>query len=619
MCGIAGIVSLKSLTNKEYIKRKLDKAYLYLKSRGPDEKGTWNDQNTYFLHTRLKILDLKSTASQPMEYGNFIICYNGEIYNFRELKNTLQDKGYSFKSSGDTEVLIAGWKYWGQDILNKLDGMFAFSIWDKKNKVLFLARDRFGKKPLVFSFSKNTFAFASDVRSLKEISDGGQISSLAIKSLFRFRFIYEPLTIYDNFKKLPAGSFLKFNFKGYEIKDWFKLNNKVVNFDEGTNKTKILELTTKAVEKRLISDAPIGVFLSGGIDSGIISACLANINKKIPHFTVGFKNQNSYYDELQSAKTLTKYFGFEHKPLYLDVKKIKPLIDEIIETCDEPFADSSTIPTFMIAKETSHHIKVALSGDGGDEVFGGYRKYLAYRWNYMTNFFPDFIKKLVGQTLSNFKDNARSDLSRKLKRLLLNSDIDINKMQINFLDQLSNYEYKELFGEEKMNLEEDIFNDFYQSDDDLNQILARDMKLSLCGDMLVKLDRSSMRHGLEVRSPFLDKDLVDFAFSVSGRQKIGFFSGKNILRKAFIKKFPKGYLQLPKKGFEVPLDKWLLKDLKYLIEQSSTKKVLESLGIQNKDIVDKWKKDFFAGKSDNSWKLWTLTVYAKWAEHNKSI
>ena len=184
MCGLAGIVNIKKLFNQEFLLRRLNKAYIYLRSRGPDDKGFWNDKNALFLHTRLKILDLKKTASQPMEYGNYVICYNGEIYNFKQIRKFLVNKGLRFKSSGDTEVLIAGWNYWGPEILKRLDGMFAFSIWDKKNKTLFLARDRFGKKPLVFTLSENSIAFSSDIRSLKEISNEGGINKLAIKSLF---------------------------------------------------------------------------------------------------------------------------------------------------------------------------------------------------------------------------------------------------------------------------------------------------------------------------------------------------------------------------------------------------------------------------------------------------
>ena len=320
MCGFTGIVNLNKLSDKEFLERKLQKAHVYIKSRGPDERGLWHDQNSYFLHSRLKIIDLNRTSSQPMVLGDHVITYNGEIYNFKELKKILISNGFSFKSSGDTEVLLNAWKCWGPDVLEKLDGMFAFSIWDRKKRILYLARDRFGKKPLVFSFLEETLAFSSDIRSLREIAYEGEIDKLAVRSLFRFRFIHEPLTIYKNFKKLPAGCFLRFCSEGIKIKKWFNLDSKIIHQNKKTYKKKILDLTTKAVEKRLISDVPLGVFLSGGIDSGVISACLAKLDKKVPHFTVGFKNQGDYYNEVNIAKKLTEYFGFEHNIIYLNQK-----------------------------------------------------------------------------------------------------------------------------------------------------------------------------------------------------------------------------------------------------------------------------------------------------------
>ena len=619
MCGLAGLVNIKRLEDKESLEKRFNKAYHYLKNRGPDEKGMWHDNNAFFLHTRLKILDLKKTSSQPMEYGNFVLSFNGEIYNFNELKNILIKKGYKFKSTGDTEVILAGWDYWGLEVLNKLDGMFAFALWDKETKTLYLARDRFGKKPLVYATSENSISFSSDIRGLKEIAYEGKVDELAIESLFRFRFIYEPLTIYENFKKLPAGSFLIFNSSGIKIKKWFTLNNKVSLTNHRDNEKEIFDLTIKAVEKRLVSDVPLGVFLSSGLDSGIISACLANLNKKIPHFTVGFENQGDYYDESHNAEQLAKYFGFEHHKLYLDAKQTQPIIEEIIDASDEPFADSSAIPMHMIAKETSRHIKVALSGDGGDEIFGGYRKYIAFRWNLLTSFIPDIFTKSLGSYLPNLKNSSFNENLRKLKRLLLNSDKSLKKMQVNFLDQLSNVEFENIYGLNKTNIEKKIDSNIEIHKDNLNEILARDLTFSLSGDMLVKVDRYSMQHSLEVRSPFLDKDLVDYAFSIPGKKKIGFFSGKKILRKSFSHILPKNYLNLPKKGFEVPLDKWLSNELRYLVDSSFSKKVFDSLGIKDTEVFDNWKNEFFHGKKDNSWKLWTLISYAKWAEKNKYI
>ena len=339
MCGFAGKLNLNSLERTSYLDKKFDKAYKRLKSRGPDDKGIWVDNNIYLLHTRLKILDLSKNSSQPMRKDNYVICFNGEIYNFQELKLELIDKGHSFFSNGDTEILICAWKEWGVSMLNKLDGMFSFAIWDIKNKSLFLARDRFGKKPLVYCVRDNSIFFASDVKSLACLIEGGIVNKEAIQSLFRFRFIYEPMTIYKNFVKLPPGSLMKFNNYGAKLEDWYykNLKNNQLQLD---SKNKLKDLFNKAVNKRLVSDVPLGIFLSGGLDSAIIMNSVAKQGKKIPTFTVGFKNQKKYYDESKIAKRISNYFGFENKTIYLELKatSIGYVHSAKIEVVDEIYA-----------------------------------------------------------------------------------------------------------------------------------------------------------------------------------------------------------------------------------------------------------------------------------------
>ncbi len=619
MCGFIGIVNTNYLDRSSELDRKFQKAYAFLKSRGPDEKGIWNNKNCYFLHTRLKILDLSLDSSQPMQKNNETICFNGEIYNFNELKENLITKGYQFRSNGDTEVLLSAWSEWGEDMMEKLDGMFSLAIWNNVEKTLFLARDRFGKKPLVYSIKNNNIYFSSDVKSLNCITEGGDIDQESIKSLFRFRFIHEPRTIFKNFKKLPPGSILKFNKYGVKITSWYKLK-KYKNYTKKERNKKLKYLIVKAVEKRLISDVPIGVFLSGGIDSAIIIDSLSQIGKKVPTFTVGFKGETDYYNESDNAKKIASYYGFKNQTIYLDSKNILGKIDNILSASDEPFADSSVIPTYMISNAVKSDIKVALTGDGGDELFGGYRKYIAYRWLPATKYLPSSLKNLMIKLLSDSKNNKFSNLARKLKRLLEHSNINIDKMQMNFLDQTNNNEFYQLFGEQKKNISMEAF---IEADkvvgSDLNRVLARDFNFSLLGDMLVKLDRCSMANSLELRSPFLDRDLAEYSFSIPGKDKIGFFSGKKVLKSSYKNQLPKWYLNLPKKGFEVPLQHWLKNDLKYLVNEATEKKVLESLDIRSPKIISEWRDDFFNGKKDNSWKLWTLISYTHWAKSLRII
>ncbi len=614
MCGFAGKLNLNSLERTSYLDKKFDKAYKRLRSRGPDDKGIWVDNNIYLLHTRLKILDLSKDSSQPMHKDNYVICFNGEIYNFKKLKLELIDKGHSFVSNGDTEILISAWKEWGVSMLKKLDGMFSFVIWDTKNKNLFLARDRFGKKPLVYCIKDNSIFFASDVKSLACLIEGTSLNKEAIQSLFRFRFIYEPMTIYKNFIKLSPGSFMKFNNYGAKVEDWYykSLKNKQPQFD---SIQQLKNLVNKAVNKRLVSDVPLGIFLSGGIDSAIIMSSIAEHGKKVPTFTVGFKNQKKYYDESISAKKISKYFGFENKTIYLDEKKVLGSIDQILDANDEPFADSSAIAMHMISNSVKDDIKVALTGDGGDELFGGYNKYTSYKWKKLMLLLPNKLKYILISCLSDKKENIFLDFMRKFKRFLENYDNDIEKMQINFLDQLNNKEYEGLFGAIKKPLPNSLFSGS-QNFTELNKVLFRDFRFSLLGDMLVKLDRHSMANSIELRSPFLDKDIVNLAFNIPSKKKIGLLNGKLILKESYKDSFPNWYFKMPKRGFEVPLSNWLKRDLKHLMEEATKPNVLESLDIKNLNIISNWKKEFYKGKKDNSWKLWVLISYYHWAKSN---
>ena len=339
------------------------------------------------------------------------------------------------------------------------------------------------------------------------------------------------MTIYKNFIKLSPGSFMKFNNYGAKVEDWYykNLKNKQLQFD---STQQLKNLVNKAVNKRLVSDVPLGIFLSGGIDSAIIMSSVAEHGKKIPTFTVGFKNQKKYYDESISAKKISKYFGFENKTIYLDQKKVLSSIDQILDANDEPFADSSAIAMHMISYSVKDDIKVALTGDGGDELFGGYSKYTSYKWKKLMLFLPNKLKYILISCLSDNKENIFLNFMRKFKRFLESYDNDTEKMQINYLDQLNNKEYEGLFGSEKKSLPNSLFRGS-QNFTELNKVLFRDFRFSLLGDMLVKLDRHSMANSIELRSPFLDKDLVNLAFNIPSKKKIGLLNGKLILRECY--------------------------------------------------------------------------------------
>ena len=615
MCGFAGTINLNGLDTNINLEKKMQNALDRLYPRGPDQQGKWVDDKSYFVHSRLSIIDTSEGGKQPMKKYNRVLVYNGEIYNFKELRKKLIDSGYIFSSSSDCEVLIAGWDKWGDKFLNYINGMYAFAIWDINLQKLTLVRDPYGKKPLLYMVKKKEISFASDLKSLEKIISCGDINTEAVDSLFRFRFIRDPLTIYNNVNKLPAGHIIEFDYKGFKIRKWYTLPIKIFsNSNKQELYPKITELFDKAVNKRLVSDVPLGVLLSGGMDSSVILASLASQGKKLPCFTMGFEGASDYYEERPAAKKIANYYGMHHSNLEISSKKLLKIIPEVFNASDEPFADSSALPFYALSQEVSKNINVVLSGDGGDEVFGGYRKYLGEKWADIGSYIPEYIRKNLAAILIENKDTSYGELSRRIRRYLNNIDKDGVTRHINWLEQMNQDEIKSLFGYEASNVRSVFMDSRRDLNDSINAILLGDMQISLVGDMLVKLDRMSMANSLEVRSPFLDKELVEFAFSIPGNYKVGHFQGKKILREAFSNRLPKWLMKLPKKGFEVPLANWLRGELKTMLEHACLPKNLDRIGIINHSLVNNWKDSLFSGKRDTSWKLWTLMSYFYWVE-----
>ena len=615
MCGFAGIIDLKRLEINDDLDRRMKKALDSLQPRGPDQNGMLTDEYSYFVHARLSIIDITDNGKQPIQkYGKTII-YNGEIYNHEEVKRKLIKSGYTFFSNSDTEVLIAAWDKWGEDALAHISGMYAFAIWDKSNKKLSLIRDPYGKKPLYYSVNNNIISFASDLRSLENIIDCGDINPLALESLFKYRFIYDPLSIYKNVHKLQPGHIIKFTSDNIKLRKWYNLN-RVVEGD--TNKTIIYKnlrnYFDKAVQRRLISDVDLGVFLSGGLDSSLIVSSLAEQGYSLPCFTMGFEGASDYYEERPQAKRLAKYFGMKHYSFEINEKSILKNIPEILDASDEPFADTSALPFYMLSKKVSSSVKVVLSGDGGDEVFGGYRKHLGEKWSSASNLIPKFIRIIIIKTLIENKNTYYGEISRRVRRFLINTHKDGSLRQAGYIEQVNENSIKKLFGVNIENTKKllDVHRKSFK--DPINAMLAADLGFSLVGDMLVKADRMSMANSLEVRSPFLDKDLVEYTFSLPGKLKIGNFSGKKLLKESFKNRLPSWSMKLSKKGFEIPIADWLRNDLKNMLEDSSSKRTLEKMGIIDHALVDDWKQGLYSGKRDTSWQLWTLISFKQWLE-----
>ncbi len=615
MCGFAGVIDLNHLDINDDLNKRMLASLESLNNRGPDQKGTYKDDYSYLVHARLSIIDTSDSGKQPMtKYGKTIV-YNGEIYNFKELKNELQKAGYEFFSNSDTEVLLAAWDNWGEQCLNHINGMFAFAIWDKQNKNLVLIRDPYGKKPLLYLIKNRNIFFASDLNSLEKIVDCGEINPLAVESLFKLRFIHDPLTIYKNVFKLSAGNILKFTKKEVSIKKWYNLYN--FSFD-GLNKIRfknnITELFDQAVKRRLVSDVDVGVFLSGGLDSSLIVSSLAEQGYSLPCFTMGFENSSDYYEERPQASRLAKYFGMKSYTFEINEKMTIKKLPEIFNASDEPFADTSAIPFYMLANQVSSKLKVVLSGDGGDEVFAGYRKHLGEKWSKLPYFIPKYLRDLIISSLIENKNTSYGEISRRIRRLLMNSSKNPSERQAGWIEQINENTIKKLLGN-NIEFTKDLLEEYRKPfRDPINAMLAGDLGFSLTGDMLVKVDRMSMANSLEVRSPLLDRDLVEYVFSLPGKLKIGNFKGKILLKDTFKNRLPKWSMNLRKKGFEVPIADWLRNDLKKLVEDSSSKSNLDKLGIIDTNIIEEWKQGLYSNKRDTSWQLWTLVSYKQWME-----
>ena len=365
-----------------------------------------------------------------------------------------------------------------------------------------MVRDPFGKKPLYYSHESNNISFSSDLKSLEKVIDCGQININAVDSLFSFRFIHDPISIYEKVNKLPPGHLLEVNRESINLSNWYKLSNKVSNIlDKREISSNLITLFDEAVYRRLVSDVPVGLLLSGGLDSSLILSSLANMEKKIPCFTLGFENSSKYYEERSDAKRLASHFGMKHYDIEMSSKNLLDIMPEVFNASDEPFADSSSLPFYALSKEVSKDITVALSGDGGDEVFGGYRKYIGEKWTNLGLMIPNSFRRFLVNNLIENKDNYYGEFSRRLKRYFSSITKDPVNRQINWLRQLNEKDINDLLGSSRnyKNIFEEARKGF---SDKINSILVGDLAISLSGDMLVKLDRMSMANSLEIRSPF---------------------------------------------------------------------------------------------------------------------
>ena len=576
--------------------------------RGPDNLGYSIVKNISIGHLRLSILDLDERSNQPMDYRDVHITYNGEIYNYLLIKEELLQIGYDFTTESDTEVILKGYYEWGVDLFPKLNGMFACAIFDARNDTIICFRDRVGVKPLYYYWNDGDFEMCSQ---LKPISEGKEILNEAISLYLDCTYIPSPLSIYKDVFKLPPGNFMiiDLNKKNRVIKEYWnlkKIENNKLSYTEA--KDKVHELLKDSVKIRMRSDVPFGSFLSGGIDSALVSSIASKYSDKaLNTFSVGFIDSN--FDESKIAKEYAKIIGSNHTQIVCTPKSILEHIPKLIEVYDEPFADSSALPTLLLNAVTKKHVTVALSGDGGDESFLGYN-YFHWIKNYkLLSKIPYFFRYIISFLIIDFIFGRRAEIYKSILRIKSLNDF-IEKI---FVGHISLNKKRDLNTLNEFKKILDIAEDPYQKAADYN------IKLWLENDSNVKVDRASMAYSVEIRSPFLDFRIIEMARNLPIDFRIKNGERKKILKDILKEYIPEEIFNQPKKGFSVPMDSWIRNELREEIQENLTDFYLEQLPNFNISKFKKMYKEHMGLKRDNASFIWRVYVLVKWLRKNEFI
>ena len=621
MCGINGLVYKNAEnTDVQSIIGKMNQKIIH---RGPDEDGFFvehlEDKTIAFAMRRLSIVDL-STGKQPIftEDKSKVIVFNGQIYNSEELKKTLVQKGFVFHTSSPAEVVLKLYEYFGIEAFKMLDGVFAFSIYDKILGKIFIARDFFGDKPLHYQHSEKGLIWASELKSIISVLDKKpEIDNTGLNLYFQLTYIPAPFTIYKGISKLESNSFIEYDvntnaLKIHEIHSE-KIEKQQISFDEA--KKNVRKLVEESVSSCSVSDVSLGAFLSGGVDSSIISLCLSKqSDSKIDTFSIGFDKKS--FDETEKSRLVASLIGSNHHEFVISEKDLTAHLDEILLNFDEPFADSSALPSYIVASKTADYVKVALTGDGGDEVFGGYNKYLIGGINQKyTSLVPRFLHQSVlkvANALTKQKGDERG-LKFKVRKALNSIDYDdsffYNIIKLGFTDKEMS-----IYLNEKDRVKNPLA--YYQrripNPKNLTDFRNVDKMISLEGDMIVKVDRTSMLASMECRAPFLTREIWNYTLSLPDEYLLKGNNKKMILKKAFENEFPEQFLEKSKKGFGVPVGDWLRQGMRSELLSYIDDKFLEEQDIFDIQNIKKIVLNHLNSVEDNSFKIWTFYCFQKW-------
>ncbi len=652
MSGITGFWDISRQISDEQLPIIVQQMANAIIHRGPDSMGSWidTDKGIALGHRRLAIVDLSPQGHQPMISNDhrYVIVFNGEIYNFLELRRELEFLGHNFRSHSDTEVMLASFNQWGVEAaVKRFNGMFAFAVWDCEERLLYLGRDRLGEKPLYYGWVGKTLLFASELKALKVHPDFQvEINRDAVALFLRLGYIPTPYSIYQGIYKLPPGSLLCWDGVSTNPQPQFYWSAKEVAESgikhqfQGNDLEAVVELEKlllNAVKMRMIADVPLGAFLSGGIDSStIVSLMQAQSNKAVKTFSIGFHEKA--YDEAPYAKAVAKYLGTEHTEFYVTAESALDVIPKLPTLYDEPFSDPSQIPTYLVSQLAREYVTVALSGDGGDELFGGYSRYLVTDnlWK-KVSYIPSIIRHLTGQTLTttspeiwnlclNYLGNTLGNNLSSLSKLK-NQGYKVN--QIGEVLKLRNSElvyarlsshWKEpekiVIGSSEPNTAFTDRESWASVNHFLEHMMFVDTVTYLPDDILVKVDRANMGVSLEGRMPLLDHRVVEFAWQTPLSMKVRNGQGKWLLRELLRKYLPNNLIDRPKMGFSVPIDIWLRGPLKDWAESLLDENLLKSQGFLNPaPIRQKW-TEHLTGSSDWHFYLWDVLMFQAWLQDN---
>lgn len=639
MCGIAGLVDATLASSASELAGRAEAMASTLAHRGPDDHGVWTDPavGVAFGHRRLSIIDLSSHGHQPMMSGSgrWVLIFNGEIYNYKQLRSVLAQRGVHMRGTSDTEVLLEYIEHFGLvKALQAVDGMFAFAGWDRSRRVLVLARDRMGEKPLYYGTIGRSLVFASELKAIRAHPDfQARLDPSAVTAFLRLSYVPAPLSIYEGIVKLPAGSYLEVpdGRPCSQLRPTTYWNLPALRaVDEPPNLLEELDSTlTAAVASRMIADVPIGAFLSGGIDSSLVVALMQRLSAQPVHtFSIGF--EDAAYNEAAYANSVARYLGTDHHELYVSSTDTLDVVPKLPSMYDEPFADSSQVPTFLVSQMTRAHVTVALSGDGGDELFGGYSRYLLHMqmWHALGRT-PSFARMAAARAIRAIEVDAWDILGRPVNRLLPRRTrqphfgdkahkvarlLAATSPRDTYRIMMSHWQHPEsvVVGGREPPLPPGDAVDWPQELSMLGQMMYLDARTYLPDDILVKVDRAAMAVGLETRVPLLAPSVIELAARIPDRLRIHRGRGKIILRSLLHRYIPKQLVERPKMGFGVPIGSWMRGPLRPWVEDLLAPESLAGFGLLDAEIVRNTWAEHISGKYDHKYQLWNVLMLLEW-------